>query len=432
MAQRPRGIARVEVVDSDAEAPRVAADIVESKQPAVAVEGGVLDALGHDRRRRLLKAGDERAGAERVVGAVDRQRRHRPGERLGRGAPGIWHMWICACVRWRAWGLAGESFDLGRERRLRLLELGLERVGAERTRVAAELVPQLGQQRLAGRIDEQPADVVEELVADGARHRPVAGSRSLEAEDLLDPDPPGAAVAQAAQITRGIGEAVGMVDAQPVDHALLQQPQDQAVGRVEHLLELDANPGEVVDVEEATVAAADRVDVEEALAQLRIGPEAVGGIGRHVVGYDVEHDPHAGAVSRGRQLPEGRLAAEIVGEPRRVDDVVAVRRAGARLQRRAQVQVRDPEVAQIGDQLGGGREAELGGQLQPVGGAQLARSCGSLEHQQRVRRHRHLGVRLIARAAGLGVGIGGAQLERPARAHVLARQHELRDPRPRR
>ena len=44
----------------------------------------------------------------------------------------------------------------------------------ERPRVARDALPQRGQRRLAGRVDEQRADVVEELVADGARDRPVA------------------------------------------------------------------------------------------------------------------------------------------------------------------------------------------------------------------------------------------------------------------
>ena len=52
----------VERVDVDAEATRVAADVVERQQAAVAVEGGVLDPLGHDRRGRLLEA-DEVRGA---------------------------------------------------------------------------------------------------------------------------------------------------------------------------------------------------------------------------------------------------------------------------------------------------------------------------------------------------------------------------------
>ncbi len=48
------------------EAPRVAADLVERDQPEPAVEGGVLDALGHHRAAGLLEAHDE-LGAPRGV-----------------------------------------------------------------------------------------------------------------------------------------------------------------------------------------------------------------------------------------------------------------------------------------------------------------------------------------------------------------------------
>ena len=57
----------------------------------------------------------------------------------------------------------------------------------------------------------------------------------------------------------------------------------------------------------------------------------------------------------------------------RVDHVVAVRRAAARLQRRRQVQVRDAEVAQVRDERARVGEPEVGGELETVGGPQLDR-----------------------------------------------------------
>jgi hypothetical protein len=51
--------ATMEVVHGDAEAGGVAADLVEREHAHVAVEGGVLDSLGHDRRGGLLEAADE-------------------------------------------------------------------------------------------------------------------------------------------------------------------------------------------------------------------------------------------------------------------------------------------------------------------------------------------------------------------------------------
>ena len=83
---RPRGgalgVGRVERGDVDAEAARVAADLVEALQAQVAVEGGVLDALGGDGRRGLLEAGDELVDAalssRQDRGSVLGQRRPAP------------------------------------------------------------------------------------------------------------------------------------------------------------------------------------------------------------------------------------------------------------------------------------------------------------------------------------------------------------------
>jgi hypothetical protein len=82
-------------------------------------------------------------------------------------------------------------------------------------------------------------------------------------EDLLDPDVLGAALAQAPQVAGRIGQAVGVVDAQPVDDALAHEPQREPVRLGEHLGVLLAHAGEVVDVEEAPVPARRLVDVEE-------------------------------------------------------------------------------------------------------------------------------------------------------------------------
>jgi hypothetical protein len=80
-------VARVEVLHREAEPRGIAADVVQRQQPRVAVEGGVLDALGHDRRRRLLEAGDERVPAalgERQH-ALERLGQPRLGDRLAVG-----------------------------------------------------------------------------------------------------------------------------------------------------------------------------------------------------------------------------------------------------------------------------------------------------------------------------------------------------------
>ena len=65
-----------------------------------------------------------------------------------------------------------------------------------------------------------------------------------------------------------------MIDPQTVDVAVGDERQHQTVGRLEHVRVLLAQAGELVDVEEPAVAAGDRVDVEELLAPLEIGPVA--------------------------------------------------------------------------------------------------------------------------------------------------------------
>ena len=106
------------------------------------------------------------------------------------------------------------------------------------------------------------------------------------------------------------------------------------MGFGEHLGVLLTDPDQVVDVEEPAMAAGLRIDVEVFGAQRLVGPVAVGLVGGHVVGHDVEHDPQARGVRGGHQLPERRLAAEVGRQPGRVDDVVTVGGAGAGLQRR--------------------------------------------------------------------------------------------------
>ena len=296
-----RRVAGVERVHADRPAARVAADVAEREQARVAVERRVLDALGHDRRGQLLEAHEERArrlrkplgqarlgehvqvlarGQATDVRAVDRQR----GERLLQALD--------------ARPQPPQPVDVGRERTARLLELGLGRPLAERARVAAQLGPQRGQRRLAGRVDEQRADVVEELVADRALDRPVA-QLLAGIEDLLHPDVLHAAVAQPLEVAGRVGEPVGMVDAQPVDEPLGDQLEREPVRLGEHVRVLLAHAGEVVDVEEAPVPAGLGVDVEELAPAALVGPVRVGVVGRHVVGHDVEHDPHA----RGRAPP---------------------------------------------------------------------------------------------------------------------------------
>ena len=158
-----------------------------------------------------------------------------------------------------------------------------------------------------------------------------------------------------------------MVDPQAVDDALAHERERQPVRLLEDALVLLPHGGEVVDVEEAPVAAGRLVEVEEPPPQLRVAPVAVRVVGRHVVGDDVEDHPEPGVAGGARQRLELALAAELLGDRGRVDDVVAVRRARPRLERRRQVEVADAEVAQVRHELARLREAEAAAELEPVG-----------------------------------------------------------------
>jgi hypothetical protein len=110
-----------------------------------------------------------------------------------------------------------------------------------------------------------------------------------------------------------------------------------------------------------------RVDVEDAHALGLVGPPAVLVAGAHVVGDDVEDQSEP----LGREGAQPVLAAERLGDPRRVDDVVAVRRARPRLQRRREVEVADPQVAQVGHERADVVETQVRAELQAVRGAQV-------------------------------------------------------------
>ena len=65
------------------------------------------------------------------------------------------------------------------------------------------------------------------------------------------------------------------------------------------------------------------------------------------------------------------LAAELLRDPARVDDVVAVRRAVPRLEHRREVEVADAELAQVRARARARRRSvSVGAELEPVGRAQ--------------------------------------------------------------
>ncbi len=122
------------------------------------------------------------------------------------------------------------------------------RLGGREAPVLAQQLPE------PGRVGEDPVHVPQGVVAGGARDGP--GGRQVLAvgQDLLH-DRPAAArrLVQPREVAVGVGEPVRVVDAQPVDHALVQQLEDLVVGGLEDLGVLHPHPDELGDAEEAPV-----------------------------------------------------------------------------------------------------------------------------------------------------------------------------------
>ncbi len=117
------------------------------------------------------------------------------------------------------------------------------------------------------------------------------------------------------------------------------------------------------------------VDVEErrvrrvaAAPQHVLPPGVAAGGHAHVVRHDVDDLAQAEPPLLRDEPRVRRFAAELGVEPLRIDDVVAVRAAGRCRRDRREVDVRDAEVAEVGEDGGGVVEGEAGVQLEPVGG----------------------------------------------------------------
>ncbi len=277
-----------------------AADLVQRDHPAVSVEGGVLDALGHDRPGGLLEADDElrRAGQGQLLDEADlacAQGQRLPGvcagphdvpaglqgrrrARADVGAvdgEGGQHLGQCLVqadageVRAPPPGLGqregGEPVQFGAQGACEYVDLGLAadrgEVGPDVGNLGVEGAERPGR----GRVDEQPGEPVQRVVAGGAGARPGVGQRLTGLQDLFDDRPRAAGgLGQPAQVLLGVGEAVGVVDPQAVDRAGPDLVEDQAVGGGEDVRILLTQAGEGGDVEEAPVVQLGAGDPPEA------------------------------------------------------------------------------------------------------------------------------------------------------------------------
>jgi hypothetical protein len=307
---------------------------------------------------------------------------------------------------------------------------------------------------------QPPRGVVAGRSGDG----PVVRQLLVALEDLLRDDPRAArGFVQPPQVAARVGEAVGVVDAEPVDHPRGVQLEQQRVRGVEDLGVLDPDRGECADVEEPAVVellvrdapvrepvvlATDELGERQVLrlgahgedvvvvaqhhllAELGFGrddgvvhdelargqhvadaraehgheqpvrllvevdvePARVRRLGtvpqhrpqrpvvprgrrhRHVVGDHVDDHAHAAPVRRRGERLEPLAPAQHVADPRVVDDVVPVRRAGRRPQDGGEVEVGDAEGAQVVQRLLDVGEGEVRSQLEPVGADRHATS----------------------------------------------------------
>ncbi len=383
------GVGLVEGGDRQAEASRIAADLVERRQPQVAVERRVLDALGHDRPAGLLEAGHELLGVgparslgehepaddldlggppgqraqrrvdgrlhvlaggvvgrsgRREVGPVDAEGGQHLDERLPQRAPGR--------VPQRHVGAAhpqrqlGQPVDLGREHLGEHQPLGPRHdvlVGLGR---AGQRLPQVGQRPLAGRVDEDPEHVVEHVVAGRAGAQPLLGQLLPGLEDLLDHDPAVVgALGELLEVAARVGQTVGVVDPQAVEHPGADLLEDQLVRRGEDGGLLHAHAGQRRHVEEAAVVellaghapqAEPVVLALEGRQHVAVDPGA--GRDRHLV--VVVADPVLEQLQVPERLAERRpehrhqdLAGVVGAVPLHVEPV-GVRRLAAQLQQR--------------------------------------------------------------------------------------------------
>jgi hypothetical protein len=197
--------------------------------------------------------------------------------------------------------------------------------------------------REGGHVEEPP---VGELVAAAPERQPVV----LPSEGLL-------------QVTLdesacGHGELVLVVD----DAVLLEPEVAEGLGQGCAENGQQERAGRPVDVEPRCVRRGGSL-----LEQRPPGGVVLLAGDRHVVGHDVEHDAEAVRAARRDQGLQARLPAELAVDPAVVDHVVAVLGVPLGLQPGAAVDVRDPQVGEVGHDGRRVGEGEVRRELHPVG-----------------------------------------------------------------
>ena len=144
--------------------------------------------------------------------------------------------------------------QLGGERRVHDQITARDRCLGEARALAGEALVDAVEVAFRRLVDVDAGEEIGVAVAGRAVHRPVRGQVLVLRQDLLHHDPRAhERLVQALEVFARIGEAVRVVDAQPIDAAALCQAADQRMRRLEHRAVLDAHAGEVRDLEEAPV-----------------------------------------------------------------------------------------------------------------------------------------------------------------------------------
>ena len=293
----------VEVVRGEREAAGVAADLVQRGEPEVAVERGVLDALRHHRAGGLLPAHDELVEQRRPL-ALEQHARGADRRAAGsRGAPVV-----VLDVAGR--GLDVRAVDVQRSRRL------LERRRAGRARAAARTpartssAPPRASPRARPRRTCAARRSARRTARSAAPRRPGrrrAPSRRSRTRSRSCPRPASRAAARPARgssrprrartprsrsrsrYSRGFGEAVGMVDAQPVDEPVGDELEHLRVRLLEDVGILDAHAARARRCRRSAGTSRSR-DPSRRSARAGPGRPRTGSPlgGRHVVRDDVE------------------------------------------------------------------------------------------------------------------------------------------------
>src|SRR6185312_11085951 len=194
---------------------------------------GAVDAGGDD-------GGLQVAGAVGQVAAVDGEATEDLGEGVDDGV---------AVGHGPGGDEPGQPQDLGVQQ-----AIGDGALGVVDHRMVALHRGDLAEDAAALGVHEEPVDVGERVVASGALAGPAGGQRLAGFEDLLDEQVgPAGELAEPLQVAGGIRQAVGVVDAQPVDQAVVEPAADLRVGFVEDPGDLNPQAGQRVHPEEAPV-----------------------------------------------------------------------------------------------------------------------------------------------------------------------------------